>query len=75
MSYTATVSRENGQWLAEVLALAGVRARSASLTRLREQLTDAIILADGLHDDTAVNIAFTLASDQEPPAVEIFTPR
>ncbi len=60
MTYNATVSREDGMWLAEVPGLAGAHAYARTLTNLRKELTDAIIVSDDLADDADVEIAFRL---------------
>ncbi|AAN12591.1 HicB-like antitoxin [Mycobacterium phage Che9c] len=60
MNYTATVTREGDMWLAEVAGLPGAHAYARTLSRLREELTDAIILSADLADDAVVSIEFNL---------------
>jgi len=60
MTYIATVTREDDMWLAEVPSLPGAHAYARTLTRLREELTDAIVLAADLDDDAHVDITFEL---------------
>lgn len=71
MTYNATVTRENGMWLAEVAGLPGAHAYARTLIRLREELADAIILSDDLADDAQVEIAFDLA-DVDPLFAQAF---
>ena len=66
MTYSATVTREDGMWLAEVQGLPGAHAYARTLTRLREELADAIVLAADLDDDAQVDVTFKLVgSDLE----------
>jgi len=65
VSYRATVSREGEYWLAEVPDLPGAHAYARTLYRLRREITDAIILAADLADETAVDVEFVLTSDDE----------
>ncbi|AEL19991.1 HicB-like antitoxin [Mycobacterium phage Charlie] len=60
MNYTATVTREGDMWLAEVPGLPGAHAYARTLSRLREELTDAVILSADLDDDADVGIEFQL---------------
>jgi len=62
MSYLATVTREGADWLAEVEGLPGAHAYARTLTRLRAELTDAIIVSAELSDDAEVEISFALAA-------------
>ncbi|AHG24352.1 hypothetical protein SEA_JAMIE19_30 [Mycobacterium phage Jamie19] len=59
MNYTATVTREGDMWLAEVPGLPGAHAYAHTLSRLRVELADAIILSADL-DDVVVGIEFQL---------------
>ena len=61
--YAAVVTRAGNYWLGEVRGLPGGRSYAGSLTSLRKELTDAIILADDLPDDAAVHIIFVAADD------------
>ena len=70
MTYTATLTREDGMWLSEVQGLAGVHAYARTLTRLRQELAVAIILSNdiedtevGLDDDTEIEIDFQVEDD------------
>ncbi|MCH9712609.1 MAG: hypothetical protein K0U20_08315 [Proteobacteria bacterium] len=65
MTYTATLTREDGMWLGEIQDLAGVHAYARTLTRLRQELAVAVILFNGLDDldDTEVEIEFQVADD------------
>lgn len=63
MTYSATVTREGNMWLAEVPGLPGAHAYARTLTNLRTELADAIILAADLDDDADVGIAFALTAD------------
>lgn len=56
------VTREGTNWLAEVDGLPGAHAYARTLTRLREELTDAVILSADLPDDATVDISFVLAA-------------
>jgi hypothetical protein len=67
VSYEATVTREGSDWLAEVKGLPGAHAYARTLTRLRDELTDAIILSADLADDASVDIRFTLEADVVQP--------
>lgn len=58
MSYTAVITREGDMWLAEVPGLPGAHAYARTLTRLREELTNAIILAAELDDDADPELSF-----------------
>ena len=60
MTYTATVTREGDMWLAEVPGLPGAHAYARTLTKLREELSDAIVLSADLDDSAAVDIVFAL---------------
>lgn len=56
--YRAMVNREDNYWLAEVPGMSGAHAYARTLTRLRDELANAIILADELPDDAQVLIDF-----------------
>lgn len=78
MTYTATLTREDGMWLGEVQGLAGVHAYARTLTRLRQELAVAIILSNdiddtdvGLDDDSEIEIEFQVADD--PLLTQAFT--
>lgn len=58
MSYTAIITRESDMWLAEIPGLPGAHAYARTLTRLRNELTDAVILAADLADDADVEFSF-----------------
>lgn len=60
MSYVATVTREGTYWLADVDGLPGAHAYARTLKRLREELTDAIILSADLPEDANPEISFVL---------------
>ena len=60
MTYSAAVTREGNMWLAEVHGLPGAHAYARTLTNLRKELTDAIILAADLDDGADVEITFEL---------------
>ncbi|MCA1678672.1 MAG: hypothetical protein LC777_06845 [Actinobacteria bacterium] len=62
MSFVATVTGEGSHWLAEVQGLPGAHAYARTLTRLREELTNAIILSADLPDDAKPEISFILDS-------------
>lgn len=66
MSYTAVITREDDMWLAEVPGLSGAHAYARTLNRLRRELTDAIVLAAELEDDTEVEISFMPRADAGP---------
>ena len=72
MIYTATVTREDGMWLAEVDGLSGAHAYARTLTRLRAELADAIVLSADLADDAEVEIAFKLGGDENPLVSKAF---
>ena len=56
MSYTAIVTREGNDWLAEVRDLPGAHAFARTLSALRRELADAIILSADLPDGSPVEI-------------------
>ena len=56
MSYTAIVTREGNDWLAEVRDLPGAHAFARTLFALRRELADAIILSADLPDGSPVGI-------------------
>lgn len=56
--FTATVTREDPYWLAEVPDMPGGHAYARTLAQLRDELTDAVILAADLPDDATVAIDF-----------------
>jgi hypothetical protein len=72
MKYTATVTREGDDWLGEVEGLSGAHAYARTLTRLREELSDAVILAADLDDDADVDIVFDLAEQQTSERSAVF---
>ena len=72
MTYTATVTREDGRWLAEVPGLPGAHAYARTLTRLRAELTDAIIVSADLDDDAEVPIVFEIAGRKNPLIARAF---
>ena len=56
MSYTANVTRDGNDWLAEVRDLPGAHAFARTLAALRRELADAIILSADLPDGSPVEI-------------------
>ena len=64
MTYTASVSREDDMWLADVHGIDGAHAYARSLTKLRRELANAIIVAADLDDDAEVDIAFEPADPE-----------
>jgi hypothetical protein len=70
MSYSAHVTREGNDWLAEVRELPGAHAFARTLAALRRQLADAIILSADLPDGSPVDIDLVLDDPQldEPSA-------
>lgn len=73
MTYTATVTREGNMWLAEVPGLPGAHAYARTLTNLRRELADAIILSADLDDDAEVQIAFQVADSELELIARAFT--
>ncbi|AEN79924.1 HicB-like antitoxin [Mycobacterium phage Purgamenstris] len=69
MIYTATVTREGDMWLAEVPGLPGAHAYARTLSRLREELIDAVILSADLDDDADVAIEFVPADRTADPLI------
>ena len=65
MAYVATVTREGDTWLADVAELPGAHAYARTLTRLRSEIADAIIVSADLDDDAKVEVAFELADDSK----------
>lgn len=63
MRYEAKVTREDRYWLAEVPGLSGAHAYARTLYKLRQELTDAIVLSAELDDESDVEVEFALASD------------
>jgi hypothetical protein len=64
MSYTAVVTREGNDWLAEVRDLPGAHAFARTLSALRRELADAIILSADLPDGSPVEIDLVLDDPQ-----------
>ena len=64
MSYSAHVTREGNDWLAEVRELPGAHAFARTLAALRRQLADAIILSADLPDGSPVDIDLVLDDPQ-----------
>lgn len=52
-TYTAVITREDGDWLADIPELDGASTYASTLPRLLENLREVAILADGLPDDAA----------------------
>lgn len=73
MTYTATVTREGNMWLADVQGLPGAHAYARTLTNLRKELADAIVLAADLDDDADVEITFDLAEPNLELIARAFT--
>ena len=67
--YTAVVAREDGYWLADVPEVAGAHAYARTLSRLRAELADAIVLAADLPDEGKVLIDFTV--DASVPGADV----
>ena len=64
MSYTANVTREGNDWLAEVRDLPGAHAFARTLAALRRELADAIILSADLPDGSPIEIDLVLDDPQ-----------
>lgn len=71
-TYTATVVKEDGYWQADVPDLPGAHAFAKTLTNLRHELADAIILSADLDDDTDVTIDFELVDGQDDVMITAF---
>lgn len=65
--YVARVTREGDNWLAEVSDLPGAHAFARTLTGLRSELADAVILADDLPDDAEPDIRLVVDEDAVDP--------
>lgn len=63
--YTAHVTREGRDWLAEVADLPGAHAYARTLERLRREIATAITLAADLPDDTVVDVELTTDADND----------
>jgi hypothetical protein len=60
-TYSASVTREDGYWLADVAEVPGAHAYARTLAKLRDELANSVILAADLSDDTRVSFRFHLA--------------
>lgn len=69
--YRAVITREGTYWLADVPEVPGAHAYAKTLSRLRAELADAIVLAADLPDDAKVLIDFTL--DASVPGADVLT--
>lgn len=65
--YTARVTREGDNWLAEVSGLPGAHAFARTLTALRSELADAVILAADLPDDAVPDLRLVVDEDAVDP--------
>jgi DNA-directed RNA polymerase specialized sigma24 family protein len=61
VTYTARVTREDRDWLAEVSDLPGAHAFAGTLNALRSELRDAIILSADLPADARVDLRLVIA--------------
>lgn len=73
MTYTATVTREGNMWLAEVAGLPGAHAYARTLTKLRKEISDAIILSADLDDGSAVDVEFSMVGSDLELIAQAFT--
>lgn len=56
MSYTATVTREDGYWLASVKGLAGAHTEARTLSMLDTAVREVIVLAADLPDEAMTDL-------------------
>lgn len=68
MSYTAVITREDGDWLGDVPALDGASTYASTLRRLTENLREVVVLAEDLDDGAEVDLELQVQVDD--PAVQ-----
>ena len=59
-AYRVIVTSEDGQWLADVPALAGAHTFASTLPALERHVREVIVLAEGLPQDAADSITLDL---------------
>lgn len=67
--YTVVVTREDGNWLADVPTVPGAHTFAPSLRALRRSIREVVILMDDLPDDAEVEVE--LEFDVEDPIVRL----
>lgn len=65
MTYLVIVTREDGQWLADVPSVPGAHTYARSLEGLRRYVREVIILMDDLDDDAQADVAFKFDVEDE----------
>lgn len=68
VSYTAVVTREDGDWLGDVPVLDGASTYASTLRRLTDNLREVVILAEDLDEDADVDLDLQIQADD--PAVQ-----
>ncbi len=68
MKYTATISREDGSWLADIEELPGAHTFARSLARLTTSIREVVILMADLPDDAEIDIDFHFITDDDAVA-------
>ena len=67
MTYKVIVTREGGNWLADVPDVSGAHTFARTLPALRRSVAEAVVLMDDLDDGDEVDLHFTY--DVDDPAV------
>lgn len=62
-TYTATVTHEDGAWLAECVEDPTAHTWAHTLTKLRENITEAILVSADLPDDSTINVRLVPGSE------------
>lgn len=70
MTYTATITREDGWWLASVDGLAGAHTEARTLSMLDRNVRDVIVLAADLPDEAADGLDIDYAFDTGDPVLD-----
>ncbi|WGW12765.1 hypothetical protein LWF01_03040 [Saxibacter everestensis] len=65
MSYTVTVTREEGQWLADVPDVPGAHTFARTLPALDKAVREVIVLMDDLDDDAKIALTYDFQVDDD----------
>lgn len=65
VTYRVVVTREDGQWLADIPSVPGAHTYARSLEGLRRYVYEVIVLMDDLDDDAEVDVQLRFDVDDE----------